>query len=1147
MAAVCAPQPLPVIGGRTQVRHSVVDNSPVCRRSYLSAPVPNRKQTMSFGFSRPAWWSALGLRSRLMLVVGAVLLGFAVVSQALDLYLSAAAYREDISRDAEKSLDALGLSIALYAANGEPEGIRKLLAEQVRRPSIRELAWTSAGGAPRILQVDYPAQAQAPAWFRVLVDLPVIHLVQPVALSDRQFGTIEASFDPAPWETRLWRETRAQMAITALAFAAMLAAIGLVLHANLSVLTRLPALARRFAAGDYGVREPTDAHLSPEVRELLGSLNRVADDMQATLRSMGNNQRALSEQLHFQQELLDAIPIPVFYKDRDGVYLGVNRAWKTFFGRSSETIVGKTVFDLYPAHSPVAQAHHAQDAALWQQGGVQTYEIDIPAAGGFLRRALYTKAGFRRADGSIGGLVGAINDVTDLRQAEADMVRIRQAVESATDAIAICDLEGRALFVNAAFTALIGYSAAEVNEAGGVAAVLGAHGNEGICPLLIAGRPWEGELSIVSRDGRRIPVFLHANPVHGQRGEAIGLMSVITDLRERKRAEAVTHRFGRILDQSLNEIYVFDATTLQFTQVNLGARRNLGYSLAELQTMTPADIKPAYDRVEFEALLAPLRAGRVDQLRFETVHRRRDGSEYPVRIALQFFRNETPQLFVAVVEDVSERQRAEEALRRNEEKYRALVEATNDWLWEVDEAGVYTYASPRVRDILGYEPEEVVGRRPSDFMPAAEARRVAEAFAEIAAERRPLVLLENINLHKNGREVVLETSGLPIFDDDGTWRGYRGIDRDISLRKRAEEAYRESELRFRSMAGNVPGMVFQFALQAQGELSFQFVSEGAWALCGQDPEALLNDARQFLALLVPEDRVRFLSGLGDSVRDLAAWNWEGRLTVGGEEKWVNWRASPRRLGDGTILWDGVAINITETRTSRDALERSQRQLQALSDYLQTVREEEKAHIAREIHDELGGTLTALKMDAYWLAKKLPREFDGLQDKLGGMLGMIDGAVQTTRRICTELRPTVLDDLGLVAAIEWQVAEFEKRMAIECVFQRPAQDVALGEGISVALFRILQESLTNVARHAEARCVYVMLQATDLHVCLAIEDNGRGIDPHAMEAGHSHGLRGIRERVRHFGGDVDIIGEPGKGTSVLVQLPLTAAAQLEEQT
>lgn len=1096
---------------------------------------------MSFGLSRPAR-RPLGLRGRLTLTVGLLLLGAAVAFQGATTYRTAAAFREDLAHEVDTTLDALTVGVALHAENGDLAGIRRLLHQAVARPSLRKAAWAPPGGETPILEIGRPVQAGVPAWFRAVLNLPAMRVSRPLHLTGTDHGTITAVFDPAPREARLWRETKNQATLTAVVFLALFGAIGVVLRANLAASTRLPA--GRFTAGD---REPGDAGPSAQTAEALaGGLDQVAGEAQTMLRGTREDRCALGEQLHFRQELLNAIPIPVFYKDRSGAYLGVNREWEAFFGRTAESVVGRPVADLYPGHPEIARQHHAMDDALWNQPGVQTYEIDLPAACGAVRRARYTKAVYRRADGSVGGLVGTIIDVTDLRRAEAETVRIRQAMESASDAIVLCDLDGAATFLNPAFTALTGHALDEVNRRGGLAGVLGGPLSEEICPRVKAGGSWEGELVISDRNGRSVPVFMRANAVEDHDGRPIGLMGVMTDVTERKRAEAVIHRFGRILDQSLNEIYVFDARTLKFTQVNLGARSNLGYSLEELQEMTPMDIKPGFDRPAFEALLAPLREGAVDILRFETVHRRRNGTDYPVQISLQLFRAETPELFVAVVEDFGERQRAEQALRRNEEKYRALVEATNDWLWEIDTAGVYTYASPRVRDILGYEPEEIVGRRPADFMTPEEARRVAHLFAELAAERRPLTLLENINLHKNGREVVLETSGLPIFDDAGNWQGYRGIDRDVTLRWRAEEAYCESEMRFRSMAGNVPGMVFQFVLQAGGARAFRFASDGALALCGEPPQALLDDAQKFLSLLLAEDRERFLAGLGESARDLTAWNWEGRLLAGGGEKWINWRASPRLLGDGTVLWDGVAVNITETKSIQAALEQSRIQLQALSDYLQTAREEEKAHIAREIHDELGGTLTALKMDAYWLAKKLPPEFDALQAKLAGMLAMMDGAVQTTRRICTELRPTVLDDLGLLAAIEWQVAEFEKRMAIECVFHRPAQDARLSEGMAVALFRILQESLTNVARHAKASQVCVLYQATDTHVCLAVEDNGCGISPSAMEAGHSHGLRGIRERVRRFGGDIDILGEPGKGTGILVQLPIPAPDRLEAE-
>ncbi|MBI5454217.1 MAG: PAS domain S-box protein [Deltaproteobacteria bacterium] len=138
------------------------------------------------------------------------------------------------------------------------------------------------------------------------------------------------------------------------------------------------------------------------------------------------------------------------------------------------------------------------------------------------------------------------------------------------------------------------------------------------------------------------------------------------------------------------------------------------------------------------------------------------------------------------LKEVTEEKRAELALRKSEDRFRALVETTSDWVWEVDRNAVYTYASPKIREILGYEPEEIIGKTPFDLMPPEEASRISAAFNSIAVLRRPFRLLENVNLHKDGRPVTLETSGTPFFDEKGEFAGYRGIDRDITGRKAAE-------------------------------------------------------------------------------------------------------------------------------------------------------------------------------------------------------------------------------------------------------------------------------------------------------------------------------------------------------------------------
>jgi signal transduction histidine kinase len=216
------------------------------------------------------------------------------------------------------------------------------------------------------------------------------------------------------------------------------------------------------------------------------------------------------------------------------------------------------------------------------------------------------------------------------------------------------------------------------------------------------------------------------------------------------------------------------------------------------------------------------------------------------------------------------------------------------------------------------------------------------------------------------------------------------------------------------------------------------------------------------------------------------------------------------------------------------------QLRMLSARLEFVREEERRRISREIHDELGQALTGLKMDLSWLAAKPPEDRQSLVDKVAPMLDLVDGTVQTVRRISTELRPGVLDDLGLVAAVEWLVEDFRTRSRIECRFMSGLKGAAPDPELSTALFRILQEALTNVIRHAHASRVTINIQEDAGMILLEVEDNGKGITERDISDPRSLGVLGIRERVLLLGGDAHFSGSEGKGTVVTVRVPLKQA-------
>ena len=230
----------------------------------------------------------------------------------------------------------------------------------------------------------------------------------------------------------------------------------------------------------------------------------------------------------------------------------------------------------------------------------------------------------------------------------------------------------------------------------------------------------------------------------------------------------------------------------------------------------------------------------------------------------------------------------------------------------------------------------------------------------------------------------------------------------------------------------------------------------------------------------------------------------------------------------------------ERIAAQEALRENEQKLRALATRLQTVREQESLRMAREIHDEMGQAMTSLKIDLLWLEKKLLASEKGaepLVNRIHSMVEVTDTAIKSVRKICTELRPRILDDLGLIAAIEWQAREFERRTGLACKIRVPKKSLSLDAERATVVFRILQEVLTNVARHASAHQVAITLREAENNVTLLVQDDGRGISEAEVGSTRSLGLLGMRERAFAFGGEIKIAGARNKGTAVSVRIPL----------
>jgi len=226
----------------------------------------------------------------------------------------------------------------------------------------------------------------------------------------------------------------------------------------------------------------------------------------------------------------------------------------------------------------------------------------------------------------------------------------------------------------------------------------------------------------------------------------------------------------------------------------------------------------------------------------------------------------------------------------------------------------------------------------------------------------------------------------------------------------------------------------------------------------------------------------------------------------------------------------------ERRKAEEQLRQSHKQLRSLSVHLQHVREEERIRIAREIHDELGQQLTGLKLQLTWLDSRLPRQTPALHNKATAIAHGIDETIQTVRRIATELRPGVLDSAGLLAALEWQASEFQRKTGIQCRVQSSVKETIWNQDLNTTFFRIFQETLTNIIRHANATRVDVRLMETANSLVLEVRDNGRGISEAEINNTKSIGLLGMRERAGLLNGEVRVRGELKKGTTVSVRIP-----------
>ncbi len=606
----------------------------------------------------------------------------------------------------------------------------------------------------------------------------------------------------------------------------------------------------------------------------------------------------------------------------------------------------------------------------------------------------------------------------------------------------------------------------------------------------------------------------------------------------RRLAESERH-YRNLFDANPHPMWVFDVETLRFLAVNDAAVHHYGWSRDEFLAMTIEEIRPREDvdrlrtRVVTVAPDAFLEAGLWR-------HVKRDGTAIDVEIrshGIDFFGHRAR---IVLANDLTARVRAERERRESERLLRQVLDTLHVGVWQVDAGGRIVAANPAGRRIWAGERKvgiedygEYRGWWASDGRPIA-AHEWAAARA-IEKGETSLDEVVDIQCFDGSRKTILN-SAVPLRDDAGALRGAIIVNHDITALKEAERALDAAERRHRA--------TFEQAAVGMANVSLG----GRWLDVNRRLCDILGRTREQVLATTPESVTHAEDRRADTITmallaggEIPSYAREKRcLRPDGSIVRVRTTASLVR-GPG-----GAPDYIVEAIEDVSARHRAEEALRRISQQLVDVRERESARIAREIHDELGGALTGFKLDLAWIGRRLDESGadaaqDPVRERIRTMREALDATVATTRRICTELRPAVLDDLGLAAAIEWQAREFGRRSQVEVDLALDEHMPAVDDTVSTTVFRIVQEVLTNVARHAQARRVRIALAPAGGSLALEIADDGRGLDVDAAARGGGLGLAGIRERVALCGGTLAIDSVARRGTTVRVAVPLTATA------
>jgi len=857
--------------------------------------------------------------------------------------------------------------------------------------------------------------------------------------------------------------------------------------------------------------------------------------------------RRLAEQRLIESEerfrgIFDSVNDAIFIHDLDnGTILDVNQKMCQMFGYTREEARLLNVEDLSLGRFPYNRDSALQWMKKAAQGMEQIFEWRSKTKSG---RLFWSEVNMRRATiGDQERIVVSVRDIDDRKLAAAALVqsenKYHTLFNSASDSIFLMR-QGVFVDCNARTLEMFGVEAGQILQ----------HRPEEFSPLqqrdggssqeqasqkiksALEGTPQLFEWQHKRLDGTLFDAEVSLNRLELSEGSP-DLLAIVRDITERKKEERALReseeRFQKVFHASPAPMSISRLRDGAYVDVNDSFLRAMEYDRKEIIGRTAVDLETWSNPEERKEVVKILQ--HEGSLRnFEGQHRTKSGKIGYSVVSAEVIELNGESFILGVTLDITERKLAEEALRASEEKFAKVFKSTPAGisLTRLSD-GCIIESNAEFENLFGYSHEETIGRSSIELKMWKDPRD-RDTLLQLIEDGGEIKDYELRLQKRDGSELIVRYNGQLI--ELGRERFLLSAFLDVTDRKRGEDQLLQSEARYRALVENTPDIIARFDLAGR----YLFVNSAIATVSPLKPSEFTGKTVWEVGFSneQAEERESLLQKVVETGKGIEA---ELGFKTPSGNRLYEWRGYPEFGKDGRVQ-SVLTMNrdITDRKRAEQDLKTSMEQLHSLTQRLEQIREEERKAISHEVHDELGQVLTALRMDLMSIKTINPAKAIEFEEKIKGAIDLTDNAIENVQQIAARLRPGMLDYLGLLAAVEWQMEEFQKRSGVQCTLQRPEREPSIDNERATALFRILQETLTNVARHAHAKKVKVILSESPSELTMTIADDGVGITKAQIEDPKSLGLLGMRERLHPFQGICTIGSPPGGGTTVTVNLP-----------